>query len=44
MAYKIILESRAIGDSKAAYNYYELIQVGLGDRFIRALEIIINSI
>ena len=44
MTYKIILENRAITDSKTAYNYYELIQVGLGDRFMRALEGRINSI
>ena len=38
MTFKIILESRAINNAKASYNYYELIQLGLGDRFMKELE------
>ena len=38
MTFKIILENRAINDAKASYNYYELIQLGLGDRFMKELE------
>ena len=38
MTYDIIIKQEALADTQEAYNYYEQIKEGLGDRFLDKLE------
>ncbi len=44
MAYRLIILKAAAEDTKEAYNYYEDIQPGLGDRFLAELLVRFNEI
>ncbi len=44
MAYRLIILRRAADDTKEAYNYYEDIKPGLGDRFLAELLVRFNEI
>lgn len=44
MAYQLIILKAAADDTTEAYNYYEDIQIGLGDRFLAELLVIFNEI
>ena len=44
MAYQLIILKAAAEDTSDAYNYYEEIQVGLGDRFLAELLLRFNEI
>jgi len=38
MTYKLIITNAALQDEQEAYDYYEGIQVGLGERFLEKVE------
>ena len=44
MAYRLIILKAAADDTSEAYNYYDEIQPGLGDRFLAELLIRFNEI
>jgi hypothetical protein len=44
MTYRLVILKAAADDTKEAYNYYEEIQTGLGDRFLAELLIRFNEI
>ena len=44
MTYRLIILKAAADDASEAYNYYENIQPGLGDRFLAELLIRFNEI
>lgn len=44
MVYRLITLKAAADDAKEAYNYYEEIQSGLGDRFLAELLVRFNEI
>ena len=44
MAYQLIILKAAADDTTEAYNYYENIQPGLGDRFLAELLVRFNEI
>ncbi len=44
MAYRLIILKAAANDTTDAYNYYEEVQPGLGDRFLAELLVRFNEI
>ena len=44
MAYKVVIEPRALLDAKQAINYYDEQLIGLGDKFNEALDKHISAI